>query len=121
MTIIALPHPDWCEPALCDAEVPTLPAAGGVHRSSPQRLVLLTLPMGDSVLVVTQLQRPGAIPFGESERKRWSLEQAADLSTVLALQVGGGSATLVPVDQARSVVEHIAPLLGLTVEASCGV
>ncbi|MFC4146585.1 hypothetical protein ACFO0M_09990 [Micromonospora mangrovi] len=118
--ITTLPHPDWCEPALCDAEVPTLPAAGGVHRSPPQRLVLV-LPMGDSVLLVAQLQRPGSVRYGEADRKRRTLDEVADEQTNLAVQIGGGPITLVPVDQARMLAEHLAPLLGLTVEATSGV
>ncbi|OKI52873.1 hypothetical protein [Micromonospora sp. CB01531] len=120
MTITVLPHPDWCEPTLCDAEVPTLPASGGVHRSSPQRLVL-TLPHGDAVLVVAQLQRPGSLWFGETERKRRTLDQAADQQTALAVQLGGGPITFVPIYEARMLVTNLAPLLGLTVEATSGV
>lgn len=118
--ITTLPHPKWCEPTLCDAEVLALPAAGGVHRSAPQRLVLNLHPW-DSVLVVAQMQRPGSVWFGEAERKRGTLEQAADRHTNLAVQIAGGPLTLIPVDQARTLVEHLAPMLGLTVEASSGV
>lgn len=118
--ITTLPHPDWCEPTLCDAQVPALPAAEGMHRGALQRLVPCVQD-GDAILVVAQLQQPAAIWFGDTDRKRGSLAQAADRHTNLAVQVGGGQVTLVPVDQARMLVQHIAPLLGLTVEASGGV
>ena len=109
-------HPDWCEPALCDAEVPTLPAAGGVHRSKPERLVLV-LPMGDAISVTTQRQLPAAVIFTETDRKRMTLKEFTDLSTCLAVQIAGGPITLLPMDQARLVVERLAPLLGLTLSA----
>ncbi|MEV6693388.1 hypothetical protein AB0M35_18150 [Micromonospora sp. NPDC051196] len=98
-------HPDWCEPALCDAEVPTLPAAGGVHRGNPERLVLV-LPMGDAISVTAQLQLPGHRAVDDADRDAY-----------LAVQVAGGPLTPLPMDQARLVVERLAPLLGLTVSA----
>lgn len=102
-----VPHPGWCQPALCDAEVPTLPAAGGVHRSAPIRLAL-RLPLGDSLHVTAQLQQT-------------AVAQLVDGDTAIAVEVDGGPVTMVPVDQARLLVEHLAPLLGLTVEAASGV
>ncbi|GAB3856703.1 hypothetical protein GCM10029963_53520 [Micromonospora andamanensis] len=103
---MTLDHPEWCEPALCDAEVPTLPAVGGVHRGVPERLVLV-LPMGDAISVTAQLQRPGDISAEDVDRE-----------TYLAIQVAGGRLALLPIDQGRLVVERLAPLLGLTVSAS---
>ncbi|MBM0205063.1 hypothetical protein JNW90_19895 [Micromonospora sp. STR1s_5] len=96
-----MPHPRWCRPGLCDAEVPTLPAVGGMHRSEPLRLVL-SLPLGDSVHVAAQLQQTSAA-------------QLADGDASIAVQVNGGPLTLVPVDQAQLLIEHLAPMLGLTV------
>ncbi|WP_431728243.1 hypothetical protein [Verrucosispora sp. TAA-831] len=96
-------HPDWCQPPLCDAEVPTLPAAGGVHRGVPERLVLV-LPMGDAIAVTAQMQLPGHVAVDDVDRDGH-----------LALQVAGGPLTLLPLEQARLVVERLAPLLGLTV------
>ncbi|MEU7620512.1 hypothetical protein AB0B27_31095 [Micromonospora rifamycinica] len=112
--ITTVPHPDWCEPELCDAEVPTLPAEGGVHRSAPQRLVV-TRPLGDAMLIVTQLQRPGSIWLSDSTRKRMTLAQAVEQSTNVAVQVDGGPLTLLPLPQARWLAEQLAPLLGVTV------
>ncbi|MGJ3228893.1 hypothetical protein ACQEUV_26590 [Micromonospora aurantiaca (nom. illeg.)] len=120
MSLVTLPHPDWCEPALCDAEVPSLPAAGGVHRGVPHRMVI-SLMEGDAVLVVAQLQRPGSVWFGESDRKRRTIDEAADQQTNLAVQVAGGPLTLIPVYEARMLVRNLAPLLGMTVEAASGV
>ncbi|MCT2280658.1 hypothetical protein M3G91_23870 [Micromonospora chalcea] len=117
MSVVSLPHPSWCEPALCDAEVPSLPAVGGVHRGAPQRMVVSLLD-GDAVLVVAQLQRPGSLWFGESERKRRTLDEAADQQTNLAVQVAAGPLTLVPVHEARALLRNLAPMLGLAVEVA---
>ncbi|MBX7264950.1 hypothetical protein KIF24_02015 [Micromonospora sp. Llam7] len=103
---MTLEHPDWCRPALCDAEVPSLPATGGVHRGVPERLVLV-LPMGDAISVTAQLQLPGHVSVDDVDR-----------AACLAVQVAGGPLTLLPLDQGRLVVERLAPLLGLTVTAS---
>ncbi|GGM14001.1 hypothetical protein [Micromonospora yangpuensis] len=93
-------HPEWCVPPLCDAEVPALPALGGAHRGEPRRLVL-ALSDGDAMLVVAQLQQP-----------------AGEASPQLAVQVAGGRLVLVPVDQVQMMVDHLAPLLGLTLTAA---
>jgi hypothetical protein len=86
-------HPAWCDNRYCDAIDPALPAIGGQHRSAVEQRPVITA-AGGRVLVSMQLQQPGAVPVG-------------DPTPVLAIRIGEGPLTLVPLDQVVQVLDAL--------------
>lgn len=109
--IVTVPEPAWCEPDLCDATDPALPAEGGAHRSA---LVHRVVPVdaGDPVLVTLQLRAPGTVWAAGA---RPVVAAAVQASTVVAVRVGVAPPVLVPVDQAAGLLADLAALLARAV------